>query len=96
MTPTDFQVTWSKTKVKLMVFILSVVYSITYDLLLDGSLNLLPWLTIEKRKSLLLLRSQGQGQITGLISALSTQYFMNCLLDDYQRSGHYRVNVHSF
>ena len=35
MTTIDFQVTWSKVKVKLFVLILSVVYSVSYDLLIS-------------------------------------------------------------
>ena len=33
MTPSDFQFTWSKVKVKLLVLIPSAVYTISYDLL---------------------------------------------------------------
>ena len=35
MFPIDFQVTWSKVKVKLLVLILSAVYSIFYDALIS-------------------------------------------------------------
>ena len=36
MTPIDFQFTYSKVKVKLMIFTLSVVYLIYYNHLFDG------------------------------------------------------------
>ena len=35
MTPSDFQFTWSKVKVKLLVLIPSAVYTISYDLLIS-------------------------------------------------------------
>ena len=36
--PIDFQVTWSKVRVKLLIFFLSVIYSISFDPLLDEHL----------------------------------------------------------
>ena len=47
--PIDLQVMWSEIKVKLLIFILSVIYSISYDSLYDGYENVPHWLTIEKR-----------------------------------------------
>ena len=64
MTPIPFQIMCSKIKVKLLIFILSVVLS--YDFLIDGYQTLLQCLTSVRRLSLLLFGSQGQGQTTGL------------------------------
>ena len=44
----------------------NVVYSSSYDPLLDGYQTLLHWLTLLRRFSLLLFGSQGQCQTTGL------------------------------
>ena len=58
-------------------FVLRVVYSITYDPLLDGSPNLLHWLFSE-RFSLLLFGLQGESQTTGL--------FQHCMFTHFEKS----------
>ena len=84
----------SKVKAKLLIFIRSVVYSSSYDSLLDGYQTLLHWLTLVRRLSLLLFGSQGQCQATGFF-LLSTQNFLNHMLNNnkiWYSGCHWRVD----
>ena len=74
----------SKVKAKLLIFIRSVVYSSSYDPLIDGHQTLLHWLTLLRRFPYCFLDHRVNVKLLVFISALSTQYFMNHLLDNYQ------------
>ena len=79
MTPIDVQVTRSKVKVKLLIFIPSVIYSISYDPLHDGYQSCYTgWL----REDYPYCVSGHRVKVKLLV--LSAQYFMKHLLDHYQ------------
>ena len=63
MIPIEFQVTWSKVNVKLLVFV--KMMSAKYFLTLSWKVAKLDD-RVDSKCSLLIIRSQGQGQPTGL------------------------------